>query len=477
MTNRFKYILVACLLLGFCGATFYYNFFDIKTLVGLSLKPEELEEICEARGGLDSPGPIAVDGYYQESASPLFGTEEVMARLGKRRFQFLEMDSDWVKSNHTWGKFNLKKVQGKGKYFRFYLAHRGDPNCEAYEEYIGDQYDSAKSKLFLRSYGIYPESCFAAIMTDERKSKYGFAHYNVEDSENPKVSWNVLSFQDLETGEDQSRYNSFTYCYAGVNSEGYCRGWGQNRSFSCRPKVEGYNNPTNSVYRGSFKATPNPYLKKKLVTKEIHGPFDIKETRVVPELIEKIGGERNIPRVRGDAVKDWYDCIEMDGYGHFSERAVSWEEGDKKYKSLQPQIVFINDSGRKLLKTDIDFADPRKRKSYDYCCLRAEKDGVYFIAWGGRQELTEKANNFKIIKYSWDGVPEKILAGTLPFQFQVSGGSYHAYANLRIEKNYIYFPYIRCRMMAIPISTSNQFTITDLGFPINRKRSEKCQKI
>lgn len=91
------------------------------------------------------------------------------------------------------------------------------------------------------------------------------------------------------------------------------------------------------------------------------------------------------------------------------------------------------------MKVDIVNSDSKLKQYYDYCCLRAEDDGVYFIAWGGRQEHTEKAGNFKIIKYSWDGVPEKILAGTLPFEFEVTGGSRHFYANLLIEKDYCYF--------------------------------------
>lgn len=173
------------------------------------------------------------------------------------------MDSEWVESNHTWGKFNLKKVKGEGKYFRFYLAHRGDRNCEAYEEFIGDPYHSAKQKLNLRASGIYPESCVVAVKTNERRSQYAISFSHEQDRELPKVTWNVLSLKNLKSGEIHSRYNSFVHCYRGRDSKGQCRGWGGDTAFSCRPEVEGLNNPTYSIYRRSMQATANPYLKKK----------------------------------------------------------------------------------------------------------------------------------------------------------------------------------------------------------------------
>ncbi len=337
---------------------------DITSLFTPRIPEERLSEICEAQGGLKSPGRLAVDGYYQASSSPMFGTEQIIGKLGKNRFQFIEMDTAWVNENNSWGEFNLKKVKGKGKYTRFYLAKRGDPNCEAYEGYIGDARRSAKKKISLRAYGIYPESCVAAIRTDERKGKYRVMGYYKEDSAYPEIIWEVSAVKDLETGENYASYSQFKYCYKGRKKNGSCRGVSKD-IFMCKPTVEPYDNPTSSIYNFTLEGTPNPYLKKKLVTKEIHGPFDVPETPVVPELMEKIGGERNIPRVLWDDVRDWYMSREKEGYGYFGARNVSWQENDKRFTSSQYQLLFINDIDRIFYKADITVSRPKLRRYYD----------------------------------------------------------------------------------------------------------------
>lgn len=421
---------------------------NLTALFKSKIPEEKLDKICKARGGLSTPGPLYVDGYYQPSAGPLFGFEEVQTRLGKARFQFFEMDSAWVHRSNRWGQFKLTKIKGQGRYTRFYLAERGDPNCEAYEEYLEGPRDIAKTKTILRASGIYPDHCIAAINTDELLSEYGISHRNVPDSDILEVKWDIAEIKDMKSGESYAGFSEFRHCYKGRLAKGGCRG---DQYYDCPVKTAKPDDDAKVIYYQTFKSTPNPILEKQLSTEEIREPVTVPVHTVTPELIEIVEGKENIKKLWFDKVLDLYMSMDAEGYAWFESRNERWNEDGTKYNSNQPQICFIRDKDRKLLKIDIGIYNPRTVQVYDFCCIRAvPNDGVYFIAWGGRSQLYEKANHFKILKYSWDGKLERITAGVLPFEFfakHKKGKPVHFYGNLKIEKSHFYFSVFESKVL------------------------------
>ena len=399
---------------------------------------EQLNGICEARGGVSSPGLLFVDGYYQPSGGPLFGFEEVIRRLGKGRFQFFEMDSSWVERSYTWGDFDLRQIEGEGRYTRFYLAERGDPNCRAFEEYLGSSRGLAKKKTYLRAYGIYPKHCIAAVKTDVLRSEYGIGFRRMQDPEIPEVSWAIDEVKRMSTGERYAGSSSFRYCLKGEKKNGRCRG-DREDIYSC-PSREKKTENFETIYYQTLKATPNPILERQLTEVDIREPSTVEVERVIPELLEVIEGKDNIPKLYGDEVLDLYQSMDAEGYAWFDYRNDIMKDG-RTHNNAIPLLCIINEQKRKMLKIDITcLGPPRSRGWYDLCCIRAiPEDGIYFLAWGGRQEPREKANNFKILKYSWGGQLEKVVAGVLPFEFVTDKEHLHYYAKLKIQKGQYLF--------------------------------------
>jgi hypothetical protein len=417
---------------------------DVKALFTLRMSTEKLDKICEARGGLSSPGPLEVDGYYLPGASAAFGYEEMRLKLGGARFQFFEMDTAWVEKSGTWGEYRPARIKGNGRYTRFYIAERGNPDCSVYEKFLDETSDKAENKLYLRLYGIYPKHCIAAVKTDELKSRYGIINKIQQDPEIKEVTWDIDEIRNLKSGEVYASYSRFQHCYKGRKDNGDCRG-GSEETYSCPAVKSEKSKHFKDIFYKTFKASPNPILEKRLTVEELHDPVTIPVDTVTPELIEVIEGKENLKQIWGDNVRDLYMSKEAEGYALFEERkrAEVWDVNGVTHTSNQPQLCMISEEDRRYLKVDISIYNSRNNKFYDFNCLRAiPGDGVYFIAWGGRSELTEKANNFKILRYSWSGKLERITAGTLPFTFLArysKGEPWNFYAKLRIDKGYYYF--------------------------------------
>lgn len=201
-----------------CSAGFFSSQPDITR--------EQLDEICEKRGGYRSPGRLYVDGYHYPSASPMFGIDQVLNLLGRSRFQYLEMDSAWVKKSYSWYPYKITKIKGNGKYIRFYTTDRGDENCEAFEEFLKKVQRPSKEKLLLRASGIYPNHCVAAIKTNDLKSEYTFHVSRLRDPELPEVNWRSTSVTAIDTGEQYASYNEFAYCFEGKDKKADVKaGW------------------------------------------------------------------------------------------------------------------------------------------------------------------------------------------------------------------------------------------------------------
>lgn len=392
---------------------------------------EKLDKICEARGGLSSPGPLVVDGYYLPTAGPMFGVGGVLRRLGAERFKYLEMNADWVEKAFSWNDLNPTRIKGKGKYIRFYLADLGDPNCRAYDYYLKNNRGLAGRKLMLRVDGIYPDHCVGAVRTDELKSTYKIGFHQEKDPDLRKVTWGIDEIGNIKTGKSYAEFRAFRY--------NYIRGG----SYICpAPKSEKFKD-RDKIYHEILKATPNLALKKKLKVEEIRDPVTVLEDTVSPELIEVVEGKENIKALIFDEVLDLYMSKDAEGLAFFDKRQERWQENGTFYNSDQPQLCVIREEDRRFLKIDISIYDPKKVKTYDFCCLQAiPGDGIYFIATGTRGGHTEKANHFKILKYSWSGKLERISSGGLPIPFSSKydlGRPRDFYGKLKIGKGYYYF--------------------------------------
>ena len=253
---------------------------------------------------------------------------------------------------------------------------------------------------------------------------------------------------EIATGKVHASYNSFRYCYRGKEDDDSCRG-GRSKTFTCRPKVEGYKNPTDSIYFGTVQSTPNPLLKKRLEHIDVREPFTVKPQLVTPELVEVLEGKENIEPLKKDEVMDLFKSIDTEGYAWFGMRDYrhTYSHSDpfprKGYKEGQiihhkaDQIYIINDEKRVLYKADIPFATTYLGGRYHFCCIRAiEGDGIYFIAYP--QNIHKKKlpyNHFSIAKFSWEGKLVQLVEGDLPFEFILRGEPHHEYGKLRIDKD------------------------------------------
>lgn len=401
---------------------------------------ETLDKICEARGGLDSPGPLYVDGYYQPLSGPMFGYGQVEIRLTKARFQYFEMDSDGVKKGFNWSDYNVSKIKGSGRYTRFYVAELGDPNCEAFKDYFRFSHKRAEKKLRLRAYGLYPDHCIAAIRTDERKSKYGLSLRKFQDPELPELTWRSTEVRELPSDKIYASNREFTFCRQGRKKNGKCRG-GRKNKYTCPSAWQDANKNSDAIYYETFKSTPNSILEKTLTTINVWEPVSIDIDWVEPELVEVLEGKENIKKLINDEVLDLYMSKDAEGYAYFSSRRLPWEV-DPKRDVDQKQLWAIRQEDRSLLKIDVGIENPHdlKKGFFNYCCIRAiPGDGIYFIAWGGRNERYIEANHFRILRYNWDGKLTKMTAGTLPFTFITEGDPYQFYGKLKIEKGYYSF--------------------------------------
>ncbi len=427
---------------------------DFLDFLGITsgLEEEELQKICDARAGFESPGPISADGYYQPGASGLYGIDEIIYELGKGRFQYVEMDSKWVDNVHTWWPFTILSAKGNGRYTRFYLSKRGDPNCEAYESYVTRESWRSKAKAQLRVHGIYPDNCIAVVKTDTLKSKYKRAARTEDDTEIENLIWRRHEVTEQATGKVYASYKSFRYCFRGKDEDGSCRG-GPGKTFRCRPKVEGYQNPTEAIYYGTIRNTPNPILKKRLEHINVREPFTLKPQLVTPELVEVLEGKENIEPLTEDEAGDFFKPIDFEGYAWFGRRDYrhryshsdpyprnGYKEGQMISHQVD-QINIINDKKRILYKTDIPFATTILGGYYHFCCIRAiEGDGIYFIAYP--KNIHKKKlpySHFSIAKFSWEGKLERLIEGDLPFEYILRGEPHHRYGKMRIDKDYFYF--------------------------------------
>lgn len=341
-TYLFLLVITGCIVAGCYVFGLFHN----------RIPKEELDKICEVRGGLSSPGPLYVDGYYLPTASPLFGFDQVRTRLSKARFQFFEMDTAWVRKSGSWGDFNDRIIKGQGRYTRFYLAERGDPNCEVYEEYLKVSRGLAKKKVMLRAYGVYPDHCIAAVKTDELKSEYGIFTREPADPDIGEVTWFIDEIKNTKTGEVHSSFSEFQHCYKGRKSNGGCRG-GSKETYSCPIDRKERRKDSKVIYYETFKATENPILEKNLTIEEIREPVTIETDLVDPELVGLLKGKENIKKLWRDEVLDLYKSMDGEGYAWFEYRDEPMEDGRTHNRAIA-QLCVLRDEDRKLLKIDIN---------------------------------------------------------------------------------------------------------------------------
>lgn len=389
---------------------------------------DKVKAICEERGGLNKPpGRLYVDGYYLERTSPMFGVDQMMKILTHNRFQFLEMDSDWVKKHGSWWPFDRYKIKGTGKYIRFYIAKAGDENCAAYENYIKEE--RSKTICFLRAYGLYPDSCVAAVKTDSLKSEYGIYVDYENDLEMEDIRWHHSSIRENTTGKIYAGFKSFNYCWKGRKESGSCRG-GSSQRYDCYKDRPGVDKMETSfvIYNDTLRSTPNPLLKKRLEFVDIRKPIKVPINHVTPELLETVTDRSKIEVLDGDAYFDLYKPTDPEGRVWFENRHVKWEENGEGHVARQPLLVIIDDSKRKILKVDINVGNKKGHRGYEFSNLRAiEGDAIYFIA---RKML--HGEHFWIMRYSWQGELLRVTVGKLPFPLQVTDEYQRWYAHLDI---------------------------------------------
>lgn len=415
----------------------YAGFFSLERLPSR----RQVLEACEKRGGLKSPGPLYVEGFYfgalQDYGSGFARIEEI---IGDQRLNFIEVKASSVFKDSRRRVYRASKIRGTGKYVRFYLAERDDPDCAAYYALNGGDHDSMSSgsMYHLRKDGIYPNLCIAAIRTDELKSQYrAKSLYDVPDPEVEGLSWYREELVNFKTGEVHSSYNAFRHCLNGKKSNGKCKDGAIQRCPLLAKTPEGSRQQAEDL-----RAIPRYIVKgkdskldKELEVIEISSPPAVEEDYVEPELVEVIEGRENIPPLL------WWDARDMSGYWYDDNGYATFIKGGPPF-----DINAIRESDRKLLKIDIKLPltdakyEKVGRSSYSYCCLRTiQNDGIYFIAWGGGHENVEKANNFKVVKYNWDGQVEKITAGSVPLSMKNKNKVGQYFSKLKIEPDYYTF--------------------------------------
>ncbi len=267
------------------------------------------------------------------------------------------------------------------------------------------------------------------------------------DPEEDGITWQRFAIKNLDTNEVYASYNTFTHCYNGKNKSGYCRS-SNTAPFKC-PQYEARrrNDEIDAIRRSIFKSNPGiSILPPKLVIQEVRDPNYVDEKVAVPELLEVVEGMENIERIYGDEVQDLFSSRDVEGRAWFNSRS-QMDENRKRYGPRLKVLKIINEQTGKLYEVDILFPDPKRKpglgsNAWSYCCIRAiPGDGIYFIVWGGRNARSAEPEEFKIIKYSWQGKQERITAAVLPIKYftghQGRVSSY--FANLSVDTDRYYF--------------------------------------
>lgn len=404
----------------------------------LEIPEEELNVMCEAEAGLHTDGPIQVDGFYYPGEED-FSLKSMIAILSFDRFQYIELDTDASPLYLHLVKFYQQpnmSDQYKARYIRFSVAKRGDPRCMAYEEYLKS---NEKAIATHKVYGLHPNACIAVEYTDFLLSEYGVFDRAELDPRYPNSAWIFFEIRHLATDTVKTDFSIFQYCKEGFSEKETCHG-GKKNLFLCPPSARKTRLNRYTFFHQALFATPNPLLAPKLTDKVINVPIPQPIPEGRPVLLETIEREESLSSITGAKAQNIFFPRDPNGFTWISKHPITFTLNGEKRRATQPHLSIINEKERKLLKVNINIGQEGKRWGYRFSSIRTiPSEAIYFIAWGGRQETHEPAENFYILCYSWEGALKRITKGTLPFEFLRIGAPHHHYANLSIHEDHYRF--------------------------------------